>query len=123
MFRFSGNAIQVTYTLYFFRCNYNRADIFTYSMLDSDPVRVTKKPDGLINIVIDVVSAIHLKQLMLMFVVFLTLSSNMFIDGPLSQFNRAVYMKVPTTYGTILQGIFLVFACIILQALDAQKII
>ncbi len=63
------------------------------------------------------------KFLMYMFLIFLFISSDVFIGRILSNFDGAVYMKTPTNWGVILQGIFLVLAMIIADLLIRGKII
>jgi hypothetical protein len=94
-------------------------------MSDSDPIKVSikKKPDDLGSIIVDIASQIQFKFLGMMLVIFLFLSSDVFIGRVLSTFGGAVDFKTPTSYGVILQGLFLVLFMTLLDALIKQKII
>ncbi len=91
---------------------------------DSDPIMVTGRcPDDFTSIVLDLFGSIQYKLFGMMFVVFVILSSDVFINRVLSQIKGAVDMKYPTSWGVLLQGMFLVITCIILDASIHQKII
>ncbi len=91
--------------------------------LDSDPILLTRRPDDLASIIMDIASHIQYKFLALLLVVFILLSSDIFINRILSSFRGAVDYKCPTSWGTSLQGLFLVLIMIIIDALIRQKII
>lgn len=94
-------------------------------MSDSDPIKVSikKKPDDLSSIIVDIASQIQYKFLGMMLIIFLFLSSDVFIGRVLSTFNGAVNFKSPTSWGTTLQGLFLVLFMTLADALIKQKII
>ena len=92
------------------------------SSTDSDPIYEAGSRD-LISSLTDIVSGVQYKLLIFMFVIFLFVSSDMFIMRLLSRFSGAVDMKTPTNYGTILQGTFIVLACIVIDGLINQKVI
>lgn len=58
-----------------------------------------------------------------MLLIFIIISSDVFINRALAKFRGAVDYKCPTSWGTFLQGLFLVFACILVDAAIHQKII
>jgi hypothetical protein len=58
-----------------------------------------------------------------MLMLFLFLSSDVFIGRVLTPFSGAVDFKTPTSYGVMLQGLFLVLFMTMLDALIKQKII
>ena len=58
-----------------------------------------------------------------MLVIFLLISSDVFINRVLSQFQGAVDYKNPTSWGVFLQGLFLAIICIFMDAIIRQKII
>ncbi len=91
--------------------------------LDSDPLLITRRPDDLAAIIMDIASHIQYKFLLLLLVVFIFLSSDVFINRILAGFHGAVDYKCPTSWGTFLQGLFLVLIMIIIDALIRQKII
>jgi len=91
---------------------------------DSDPIKInTNRPDDFTTIILDVFSGVQYKLLGIMLLVFLILSSDVFINRVLSKFNNAVDYKCPTSWGTFLQGMFLVLSCIIIDTAIKQKII
>ena len=91
---------------------------------DSDPITVTKnRPDSLTTVIVDVLSNAQYKLFALMFVMFLFISSDSFINRILSTFSGTVDYKTVTSWGAILQGLFLVLACVIVDILIRQKII
>lgn len=73
--------------------------------------------------IVDISSRIDYKYYMLMFLVFVLLSSDVFIGRILSGFKGAVSMKTASTWGVILQGTFMVMAMATIEALVSQKII
>lgn len=92
--------------------------------VDSDPIMVSGRcPDDFTSIVLDIVSNVQFKLLGMMLVIFIIISSDVFINRALSKFAGAVDHKYPTSWGTFLQGLFLVMACIIMDAAIRQKII
>lgn len=90
---------------------------------DSDPILVSNQPDDMTSILLDAVSGIQYKLFGLMFVIFMFLSSDVFINRALSKFSGAVDYKTPTSWGTFLQGMFLVISCLIIDVAIKQKII
>jgi len=94
------------------------------STADSSPIVATKdKPTGLMAVVLDIISHTQFKLFGMMLIIFLFISSDVFVNRALSAFSGAVDFKHPTSYGVILQGIFLVIAVIIMDVAIAQNII
>lgn len=92
--------------------------------LDSDPIVLTgREPDDFTSVFTDMIGSIQFKLFGLMFATFIFLCSDMFIGRVLSQFSHAVDGKTPTSWGVVLQGLFLVFACIGLDACIRQGIV
>lgn len=92
--------------------------------VDSDPIiAFGKTPDDFTSIVLDIASHIQYKFLSLMLVIFIIISSDIFINRALSKFKGAVDYKCPTNWGVFLQGLFLVLSMTIIDALIRQKII
>lgn len=91
---------------------------------DSDPIIFYRKtPDDFTSVILDIASHIQFKSLALMLVVFLILSSDVFINRVLSKFSNAVDHKCSTNWGTFLQGLFLVMSMMIIDIFIRQKII
>lgn len=91
---------------------------------DSDPIKVYKEtPHGITGIVAHVVRTTQYKKWMLFFIIFIVVSSNVFIDRVLTNFSGAVDLHTPNTYGTVIQGIFLVCAYILVEWAIDKKIL
>jgi hypothetical protein len=90
---------------------------------DSDPIKVTSEPDDIFSILGHALEGIQFKFLILFFLAFLGISSDIFINRVLTNFPNAVDTKYPTNYGTVIQGVILVLVCIVLNVLISQKII
>lgn len=92
--------------------------------LDSEPIKVTSRaPDDLTSVIFDILSHIQYKFLGLMLLVFILINSDVFIGRALARFKGAVDYKCATSYGVILQGLFLVLGMIGIDVLVRQKII
>jgi len=92
--------------------------------LDSDPIVISGvQPDDLASIIVDIAGNIQYKLFGLMLVVYLIINSDVFTNRVLDNFKGAVNLKCPTSWGTVLQGVFLVLACVIIDAIIRQKII
>jgi hypothetical protein len=91
---------------------------------DSDPIVVSNsKPDDLVHSLVDIALNIEFKFHLLMLAVFIILSSDVFIGRILARFSGAVDTNFPTSWGVVLQGMFLVIACIIIDVAIRHKII
>lgn len=92
--------------------------------IDSEPIRIGKPaPDDLTSIMIDIVSNVQWKFMGLMIIIFIFLNSDIFINRILSTFSGAVNYKYATSYGVVLQGIFLVIIMICIDVLVRQNVI
>lgn len=66
----------------------------------------------------------NIKHSIILFILFLFSVSNIFIDEVLGKwFTGAVLNRNTTTYGVVLQGIFLVLAFTLLQYLDTANML
>ncbi len=91
---------------------------------DSDPITLSRqRPDDLTSVILDVASHIQYKFLVMLLIVFIMLSTDTFINRALSKFRGAVDYKCPTSWGTFLQGLFLVLIMMVVDTLIRQKII
>lgn len=90
--------------------------------MDSDPL-MADCPDDVGSILLDIFGRIQYKLFALMFVIFIIVSSDVFINRALTKFTGAVDQKCPTSWGTFLQGLFLVIACILVDTAIRQKLI
>ena len=92
--------------------------------MDSTPIVVhSDTPDDLISVMNDLVSHVQSKFIGLMVIVFILLSSDVFINRILSTFSGAVDYKSPTSWGVTLQSMFLAISMMAIDAMIRQKII
>lgn len=91
--------------------------------LDSDPIVVSKRPDDLPGVIMDIVAGVQFKLISLIFVVFLLITSDVFINRILTKFSGAVEYKYTTTYGTCIQGLFFVLFYVLIDVGIRQGII
>lgn len=93
-------------------------------MSDSTPISAYKRPSAdFVGILADGAAGAQYKLFALMFIAFLGLSSVPFINRVLNKFTDAVDGKTPTSWGTVLQGIFLIIACLIFDVLIRSGVI
>ena len=65
----------------------------------------------------------NIKVCVLLFILFIILSTDVFTDQILSKFNGATSMGVSTSTGVIIQGIFLVIGYILIDLLCRSEIL
>jgi hypothetical protein len=90
---------------------------------DSDPVIVSNKPTSVMTVVTDVIEGVEFKFITLLFLMYLIIHSDIFIEKILSKASNATYMKYPTTYGTILQGLLTCGSAVVIQSLIKTQVI
>jgi len=78
-------------------------------MKDSVPLTSGKQPDEFSTVIADAISGVNIKVLISLFLIFMVITSDVFVARVLSNVTGATEYKHPTNYGTVLQGIFLVF--------------
>lgn len=71
----------------------------------------------------DFYAGIDFKVLFILFVIFLFVSSDVFINKVLNRFNGAVDYKNTTSYGTVLQGLFLTIIFALSMQLKKSELI
>ncbi len=91
-------------------------------MPDSDPITYSRT-DTLPGIIIDIVGHAQWKLYAFIAVIFIFISSDIFITNALGMFNGAAVGGSVTNYGVFLQAMFMVIAVMIIDALLSQKII
>lgn len=79
--------------------------------------------DDLWSLIVGGIAGVNFKMAILIFIIFILISSTTFITRILSEFGGAVNLKTPTTYGVILQGMFLCIAFLIIDSLSRMEII
>jgi hypothetical protein len=75
------------------------------------------------SVLLDIAGHIQYKFLGLLLIIFMMVSSDIFINRALAQFKGAVDFKCPTSWGTFLQGLFLVLIMVCIDALIRQNVI
>lgn len=83
------------------------------------------RPDGLISIALEGISSIPYKQLIALFLIFIFISNDVFIDRVLAKANNSfvVYPGQTSTAGTIVQGIIVVLLFAVATILINKKIL
>lgn len=89
---------------------------------DSAPI-TTRAPDDITSVFTDLVSRIQFKFLAFMFIAFIMLNSDSFVNRVLSTIEGAVDFKTPSSWGVCLQGMFLVIIMIVLDGLIGLKVV
>jgi len=91
-------------------------------MSDSEPIDAADSGTFL-SMIMDAVGGIQFKFLGILFLVYLFVSSDIFILGLLDRIPGAVDYKAPTTYGSLLTAAALVMIMFVMDPLIRQKII
>ncbi len=91
--------------------------------MDADTIMEPANSDNLITMVIDSASKIRLKFLVLMYILFIFIVSDVFVDRILSNFIGATELHTVTNWGSALQGIFYLLGYIVLEILADQSIL
>ncbi len=91
--------------------------------MDSDKMESPKTSKNFIASTMDLIGNVRIKFIALLFTLFIFLSSDIFVERVLSNFENATESRTVTNYGIILQGIFMVMGYIALEILSDQKII
>ena len=81
------------------------------------PKKMTNKNDNFISMGVSGLQEFRFKPYFLLFLIFIILTCNVFVDKCLAQFQGAVDGDEPTTKGTVIQGLFLVMIYIIIDYL------
>lgn len=94
------------------------------SKRDSDPISVcTRRPDDFTHMMVEIMSEVQYKLFFLIFIIFIILNSDVFINRILSKFDGAVEGHHTKSWGTILQGTFLVLGAIGLDAMIKNNVV
>jgi len=88
--------------------------------MDSEPLNA---PDDAPGIFADMITRVRFKYYLLLFLAFIIVSSDVFIDRVLTKFTGATDYKCANTKGTVIQAGFLVLLCVVLDVFAGQKII
>ena len=90
--------------------------------VDSAPI-TGRAPDDITSIVADVLSCIQYKLLAFMFIAYIVLNSDGFINRVLTNFDGAVEFKTVTSWGVTLSAMILVIIMIAVDGLISQRVI
>lgn len=94
--------------------------------MDAEKIRVSKSyhPEDFSGIISGLIGSVNYKLIIMLFLIFIFLSSDVFITRVLSTINGAVaFPSNPTTYGTIIQGLLLCLMYIVSDVLISREII
>jgi hypothetical protein len=92
-------------------------------MSDSDSEPLDTGKDNFLTMIMDIIGGVQYKFLGALFLVFLFVTSDIFVLGALERISGAVEYKNPTPYGAVLQGVVLVLIMLVVDPLIRQKII
>lgn len=95
-------------------------------MADSEKITVSKKhrPTDFVPMLEDMVKEIPCKMMFIMFLVFMLLSSDVFINRILARVDGAVsYIDTPTTYGTCLMALMFIVLFAVFDVLVKKQVV
>lgn len=94
------------------------------SKRDSDPITVCKKgPDDFMKMIVEIFSEIQYKLFFFIFIIFIILNSDVFVNRILGKFSNTLDGHRITSWGTVLQGTFLVLGAIAMDASIKNNIV
>jgi len=76
-----------------------------------------------IPLILAAVKKVNVSFFLLIFAAFLLISSDVFTHRILDRFQHATSGGIPTSYGKVIQGIILVFCCMILDILGKAGVL
>jgi len=82
-----------------------------------------EKKQSLFNMVGHTLGNINFKMLILLFLTFLFINSDIFINRILSRINGAVSGKVTTSWGVVIQALIFIFIYALLSILNVSELI
>jgi len=82
---------------------------------DDEPELEKKKPDDLSSAIMGFFSTLNLKLLLFIFLLFIFITSDIFVNKILGRIDGATQHREPTGKGTFIQGFFLAFFYMILD--------
>lgn len=84
--------------------------------MDADPIKVKTASDDMGSITGHILGNIPFKMIAWLSFIFLTISSDVFANRILSRFDGAVQNNIPTTWGTMIQLLFLILGFLLADA-------
>jgi hypothetical protein len=94
-----------------------------FDVIEDETVGSSKSPDDFMGIFADFFVSINYKLIFLLFIIYLFLHSDMFVDKVLSKVKGAVDHRSPTNKGTFITGLVLVIFYMIFDMLIQSRII
>lgn len=95
-------------------------------MADSEKVTVSKRycPSDFGQILQDISSGIPVKQMIILFILYILVSSDVFINRVMGRVDGAIsYTDTLSTYGTVLSGLVLVLLYVLFDILIKKEVI
>ena len=83
----------------------------------------TKRPDDMSSLLMGFVGSLNFKSLFILFIIFIFVTSNVFVDKILGNIGGASEHKSATTKGAFIQGFALVFMFVCMNAVIAMEIL
>lgn len=81
------------------------------------------KKDNLWSVILSVGAKFDFKMMIILFILFIIITSDVFIDRILAKFNGAVNLNIPTAWGTVIQGVVLVLAYVLFDILVTYDVL
>ena len=86
------------------------------------PLKKNKK-DDLLPLIYELSASINYKYYILMFVIFMFITSDVFIERILGKFTGTLEHQLPTIYGTIIQAFTLIVSMLLIDFLITKEVI
>ena len=93
-----------------------------YENLEGEPEEA-EKPDSIFDVISAVVKKIPFKIAIFVFLLFIFVSSDIFIDWGLSYIPGSIEHRLPNTKGKLIQGLFLTLGFIVFSILVNSEVI
>lgn len=94
---------------------------------DSTKLSVSKKnknnSDDFCPLLVEIIKSVEYKYYAFMFLVFMFITSDVYLERILSQIDGALEYQVPTPYGTIIQALTLVGVMLLIHVLIKKEIV
>lgn len=96
-------------------------------MSDSDSTKISsinkKKGEDFSPLLVEILKSVEYKYYAIMFIVFMFITSDIYISQVLSKINGALEFHLTTPYGTVIQAITLIIIMIIINVLIKKEIL
>lgn len=91
---------------------------------DSDPIRVgSREPDSMVGMFTDMITNIQWRHYMLLFIVLIFSSTDVFINRIMSKFPAAVDGRCLSSYGTLIQVFIVIMVMIVVDMFISQGVV